>query len=113
MAALCRLLSQMTPSGLSDSNGATTLMTRRALNVCCQKFTSLIRRGVIQSRIGGAFRVIVSVQLVSDPPLNKNVCTVRFHKVRPHQVWLDDDLENYQEEAVIAMDFESVTGEDW
>jgi hypothetical protein len=40
------------------------------------------------------FRIIVS--------LEKSHCTVRFHKIRPGQQWLFDDLEGYQEEALIV-----------
>jgi hypothetical protein len=30
-------------------------------------------------------------------------CTARFHKVRPGQRWLTEDLEDYREDAVLEM----------
>ncbi len=69
-------------------------------------YANFIRRAVIESHITGVFRIVVAVEL-ADGSANKDGCTVRFHKVRPHQFWLDDDLEHYQEEAIFAMDFES------
>lgn len=65
----------------------------------------LLQRELKSSRISGPFRIIISAQL-ADPDLKVgNTCTVRFHKQRTGQVWLDDDLEEYREEAIAVLDF--------
>src|SRR6266568_1785032 len=63
----------------------------------------LLQRELKSSRISGPFRIIISAQL-ADPDLKVgNTCTVRFHKQRTGQVWLDDDLEEYREEAIAVL----------
>jgi hypothetical protein len=42
------------------------------------------------------FRFIVSSNL--------DGCVVRFHKIRPREIWLVDDLEEYEEDAVMLLD---------
>jgi len=34
-----------------------------------------------------------------------SICTARFHRIREHQVWLDDDLEDCKLNAVLVTDF--------
>jgi len=68
-------------------------------------FAYLLGRELKKSHADESFRVIVSVQL-PDPTLEvREICTVRFHKVRGEQVWLDNDLEAYEEEAIAVFDF--------
>jgi len=68
-------------------------------------FGFLLRKELTRSGLEGPFRVIVSAQS-ADPSLNMGgTCTVRFHRQREGQVWLDDDLENYRGEAVAVLDF--------
>ena len=43
-----------------------------------------------------AFKIILSA--------NKGTCAVRFHKVRQGEAWIDSDLENYEEEAVMVVE---------
>ncbi len=68
-------------------------------------FGLFLRKELMRSGLAGPFRVIVSTQL-ADPTLNMSgACTVRFHRKREGQVWLDDALENYKSEAVAVLDF--------
>ena len=41
------------------------------------------------------FRIIIS--------FDGDSCNVRFHKVRPGETWLVDDLESYKEEALVVL----------
>jgi hypothetical protein len=45
----------------------------------------------------GPFMIIVSQHLATSE------ATVRFHKIRPDEAWLADDLESYADEAIIAI----------
>jgi len=64
-----------------------------------------LRQALLDSKVSGDFRIIVSAQL-PDLTLNVgNVCTVRFHKIRPGQIWLHNDLEAYKEEANWVFEF--------
>jgi len=68
-------------------------------------YAMYLRQALLGSHVSGDFRIIVSAQM-PDPGLQVgNVCTVRFHKVRPGQTWLDDDLEAYKEEAIGVFEF--------
>jgi hypothetical protein len=68
-------------------------------------FGFLLRKELLSSGIAGPFRVIVSAR-PADLELNVgSQCTVRVHRRRNGQVWLDDDLEKYREEAVAVLDF--------
>jgi len=66
----------------------------------------LVKEALEQSAIGGSIRIIISAQLPS-PELERvgHVCTVRFHRIRPHQVWLSDDIEGFRSEALMVLDF--------
>ena len=35
--------------------------------------------------------------------LRTSEATVRFHKIRPDEAWLADDLESYADEAIVAI----------
>jgi hypothetical protein len=65
----------------------------------------LLRASLAATNIPGRFRLIVSVELSGLQPRAKTICTVRFHRVRPGQEWLADDLEGYKDEAIAACDF--------
>ena len=72
-------------------------------------YAMYLRKALTNSPLNGPFRIIVDAQL-PDPELQiGNVCTVRFHKVRPAQEWLIGDLESYKENALWVLDFEVVT----
>jgi hypothetical protein len=45
-----------------------------------------------------SFKILVSVRD------EDRTCTMRFHKERRGEPWIDDDLEHYKEEAVFVMD---------
>lgn len=47
----------------------------------------------------GCFRVIVGC--------GDHDAVVRFHRVRPREEWLSDDLESYVDEAILVIDVES------
>lgn len=63
------------------------------------------KRMIEATKIPGEFRVIVSANYNSccDPPFHGAV--VRFHKIRPSNPWLDDDLENYKLEGILTIDW--------
>ena len=68
-------------------------------------FGFLLGKELTRSGIAGPFRVIVSTQ-PADPSLSVgDTCTVRFHRMREGQVWLEDDMESYKLEAVAVLDF--------
>ena len=63
-----------------------------------------LRDALLRSVLTGTFRIIVDAQLPSqDLDVHGSVCTVRFHKVRPGQFWLDDDLDAYKLNAVLVI----------
>lgn len=69
-------------------------------------YAMYLRKALLDSPISGNFRIIVDAQL-PDPEIEVgNVCSVRFHKVRPDQTWLADDLESYKQNALWVFDFE-------
>ena len=57
-----------------------------------------LQDALLASALDGPFRIIISGDSVG------NSCTVRFHRLRPDQVWLADDLESYKEEALMSID---------
>jgi hypothetical protein len=68
-------------------------------------FGRLLGKELMRSGIEGPFRVIISTQ-PEDPSLSVgDTCTVRFHRKREGQVWLNDDLESYKSESVATLDF--------
>ncbi len=67
-------------------------------------FGFFLGKELMRSGFAGPFRVIVSTQ-PADPSLSVgDTCTVRFHRMRAGQDWLDDDLENYKSEAIAVLD---------
>ena len=79
------------------------------------EFEELVRTGndlafylgneLSKSDIKGNFRIIVGARH-ADPRNNVGeTCVVRFHRIRPDQVWLADNLEGYRHEAIAALDF--------
>jgi hypothetical protein len=71
-------------------------------------FAEHLRKALIGSPVSGTFRIIVDAQLPGAELEVGNVCSVRFHKIRPDQSWLADDLETYKENAIWVFDFEKV-----
>jgi hypothetical protein len=65
----------------------------------------LLRASLSAAELPGRFRLIVSIELSGLQPRSNTICTVRFHRLRPGQVWLADDLEEYKDEAIAACDF--------
>jgi hypothetical protein len=39
--------------------------------------------------------------------INSSGCSIRFHALRPNEVWLDNNLESYEEDALLVMNSES------
>ena len=68
-------------------------------------FAFLLGRQLLQSGIDGSFRIIVCARHADADLRVRENCTVRYHKLRSGQVWLDDNLEAYKEEAIAALDF--------
>jgi len=62
-------------------------------------YADKLRESLEKSGLHGHFRVIISA-IPED-----RTCTIRFHRVRPGQTWLDADLETYKSEAVMTIDF--------
>jgi hypothetical protein len=62
-----------------------------------------LRDGIAASRLSGAFRIIASIEL---PGLAqaKPSCTIRFHRLRPQQAWVAENLESYKHEAIMVCD---------
>ena len=61
------------------------------------RFAEAIRERLVSRFPEQSFRIIVSIDEPGD-------VTVRFHRVRPNQSWLADDLESYGSEAVGVFD---------
>lgn len=68
--------------------------TRESLQACVQ-FTSRLQSELALVARGRPFLVILAV--------SGKDCTVRFHQRRRNEVWLDDDLEAYVEEAILVL----------
>jgi hypothetical protein len=71
-------------------------------------FAEHLREALVNSPVSGTFRIIVDAQLPDAELEVGNVCSVRFHKIRPDQAWLADDLESYKENALWVFEFEKV-----
>jgi len=65
----------------------------------------LLRASLIAAKIRGLFRMIVGLELTDLLPDARPSCTIRFHRVRPGQSWLLDNLEAYKHEAIAVCDF--------
>ena len=91
---------------LDDFTDAGLALTELARVGCA--YAMYIRKALLDSPVAGKFRIIVAAN-PSDSELRVgNTCSVRFHRVRPNQVWLTDDLESYKQEALWVLDFEKV-----
>lgn len=66
-------------------------------------FALELKRVLSQSAVAGPFRIIIMGKS------GFNTCTVRFHRLRSGQPWLDSDLEHYTD-PVMAIDFEPSHG---
>jgi hypothetical protein len=71
-----------------------------------------LRRAISESAVHGDFRFIVDAQLQSPDGPEGNACSVRFHKLRPDQPWLSEDLESYTHNALLVMDWSKVPSRD-
>ena len=67
-------------------------------------YAHVLRNGLLASRVKGPFRIIVSGLLGNDD--DAATCTVRFHRRRAGQDWLNHDLEGYSREALMVWDFD-------
>ena len=67
-------------------------------------FGFALGKRLVDTGIVERFRVIIGAMPVGSSSM-RNSCTVRFHKLRRDQSWLNDDLESYQKEAIGVMDF--------
>jgi len=65
-----------------------------------------LRQALLDSPVSGQFRIIVAVQGPDAELRIGNVCSVRFHRIRQGQSWLDDDIESYKEDALLVFEFE-------
>jgi hypothetical protein len=63
------------------------------------------RRALLGSPVSGQVRIIVDAQKPDAELQVGNVCSVRFHRIRPGQTWLVDDLESYKENALWVFEF--------
>jgi hypothetical protein len=61
------------------------------------EFADQVGKAWMSSGASANLRVIVSC--------NDTGCVVRCHVIRPHQFWLDDDLDAYKNDAVWVNDF--------
>ena len=68
-------------------------------------YAMYIRQALLRSQVSGDFRIIVDAQLPDSELRVGNVRCVRFHKIRPGQTWLADDLESYKMNALWVLDF--------
>ena len=69
-------------------------------------YAMYLRRALVGSSVSGQFRIIVDVQQADTELDVGKVCVVRFHRIRPGQPWLVDDLESYKENALWVFDFD-------
>ena len=64
-----------------------------------------LRNAIVDSQVSGSFRIIVDAQVTDAETGAGNTCSVRFHKVRASQIWLDEDLESNRENALWVFEF--------
>jgi hypothetical protein len=67
-------------------------------------FGFLLATELTATKIPGPFRIIVSARPEDPESKVGNTCTVRFHRLRDGQAWLEDDLEGYREDAIAVFD---------
>jgi hypothetical protein len=73
-------------------------------------YAMYLRRALLGSMVTGKFRIIVDAQEPDAEVQVGNVCSVRFHKIRSGQEWLVDDLESYNQNAVLVFEFGNEVG---
>jgi hypothetical protein len=67
-------------------------------------FALAIRNKLNKTGIPGSYRIIVSSN--SSSADIGPTCTVRFHQIRDWNFWIRDDLDSYQREALMTIDWE-------
>ena len=67
-------------------------------------FAFLLANTLRERQPNTGFRVIVSAMPGSSSDRVGDTCVVRFHQRRNGQIWLDDNLEAYREEAIEVLD---------
>ena len=70
------------------------------------------KRMIEATKVPGEFRLIVSANYnrYCNPPFHGAV--VRFHKIRPNNDWIGDDLELYKREGILTIDWTQGQGAD-
>ncbi len=63
-----------------------------------------LRKSILAAQLFGLFRMIAAIEL-PDLEQPKSSCVMRFHRIRPGQPWLAEDLESYKHEAILVCDF--------
>jgi hypothetical protein len=63
-----------------------------------------LRKGILASHLSGSFRMIAAIEM-SVPARDKHSCVIRFHRMRPKQPWIAENLESYKQEAILVCDF--------
>jgi hypothetical protein len=68
----------------------------------CLEYAATLQDALLPLTPDRQFRVIVS--LSEDGEFPGSACTVRFHQIRPGEVWVTEDLEGYKSEAILVFD---------
>lgn len=69
--------------------------TRESL-VHCLDYVAALECALSSTPLAGPFRVILAI--------SDRDCTVRFHRIRPNENWIDENLEMYKSEALLVLD---------
>jgi hypothetical protein len=97
-----------TEAALSDINIERFLaksIDRSELSRLGLDFGFFLGKELMRSGFAGPFRVIVSTQPADLSQSIDDTCTVRFHRLRAGEDWLNNDLESYKSEAIAVLDF--------
>ena len=62
-------------------------------------YALVLEKTLIHSKVQGPFRIIIAGDEQS------GTCVIRFHRVRPEQRWLLENLEEYKNGPVMTLDF--------
>ena len=73
--------------------------SRESLQACLHYATALQKA---LTQFGGGRRFLVIISISGDG------CVVRFHRCRPQESWIAEDLDGYPEEAVLILHVEGV-----
>jgi len=80
-----------------------TLEERARMSLDC---AFVLRSALHTSLLSGSFRIIISAQL-PDPDLDVTPdCNIRFHRRRPAQLFIVEDIDSYTHEALAVADFD-------